>query len=93
MDLPSVVRGFGGICYPAHIDRDSNGLLTTLGTWPEALDVTAAEIRFEVPGGLPEELKIIRGSDAHKLADLPEGGFELPLDSPDFEGLKKYIGR
>ena len=92
MDLPSVIRAFGGVCYPAHIDREANGLLTTLGAWPDGLDSTAAEIRFALPGGLPDGLKIIRGSDSHTMADLPDGGFGLPLDTPDFNGLKKYIG-
>ena len=91
MELPSLVAEYGGLCWPAHVDRDSNGLFAMLGIWPEELDVRAAEIRFEKPDGVPEGLKIIRASDAHRFEAMPEGGFPLPLESADFEGLRKYI--
>lgn len=91
IDLPSVVREFRGICYPAHIDRDANGLLAILGTWPEDLDTAAAEIRFKLPDGIPESLKILQASDAHRLEALPDGGYPLPLKSADFNGVRDYI--
>lgn len=91
MDLPQVVAAYGGLCWPAHVDRDANGLFAMLGTWPEELDVPAAEIRYEKPEGLPEGLKLIQASDAHDLATLAGGGFPLPLDRADFAGLKKYV--
>lgn len=91
MDLPQVVAEYGGLCWPAHVDRDANGLFAMLGTWPEELDVPAAEIRYEKPKGLPEGLKLIQASDAHDLATLAGGGFPLPLDRADFAGLKKYV--
>ena len=91
IDLPELVRGFGGICYPAHVDRDANGLLAILGTWPEELRVPAAEIRFDIPDGLPGGLKIIRSSDAHRIADIAAEGCPLELATPDFEGLRAYI--
>jgi hypothetical protein len=43
------------------------------------------------PGGNPRSLRIIRSSDAHRLCDMPEGGFPLPLETADFEGLMKYL--
>ena len=91
MDLPELVRSYDGICYPAHVDRDANGLLAVLGLWPEDLDVTAAEVRFKVPDEVPKNLKILQASDAHRLEALPEGGF--PLDAPEasFAGIREYI--
>ena len=91
MELPEIVKGYDGICYPAHVDRDSNGLLAILGMWPEDLDVTAAEVRFELPDAVPKHLKILQASDAHRMESLPEGGYPLPLRSADFEGLREYI--
>ena len=93
MDLPKLVEEFGGICYPAHIDKDSNGLISTLGFWPEDLNVAAAEVNRKTPCGIPESLKIICASDAHQIEDMSETGFPLPLSSPSFNGLKKYIGK
>lgn len=92
MDLPAIVSRYGGLCWPAHVDRDANGLFAMLGTWPEDLEVSAAEIHASLPSGVPEHLKIIQASDAHDFETLSEtGGFELPLESADFAGLKKYI--
>ena len=46
LDLPGIVAGYGGVCYPAHIDREGNGLLGILGAWPPELDVRAAEVNL-----------------------------------------------
>ena len=102
MDLPGVVNKYSGICYPAHIDRAGNGLLSILGLWPMDLDVKAAEagLRGLAPGEkaspdilglIPENLKIIRASDAHRLQDLPLYGFEIDMESPDFTGLAQWL--
>ncbi len=91
MDLPAAVKEFGGLFWPAHVDRDANGLFAILGSWPKELHADAAEIRFRDPGGIPRRLKIVRGSDAHRLRDMPEGGFPLPLETPDFKGLRRYL--
>lgn len=91
LELPTFVQRFDGICYPAHVDRDANGLFAILGIWPEELQVPAVEIRHILPAGVPDGLKTIQASDAHRLEDLPDGGFVLPLESPDFEGLAHYL--
>ena len=33
-DAPALVKSYGGVCYPAHIDRDANGLIAILGDIP-----------------------------------------------------------
>ncbi len=91
LELPAFTRRFDGICYPAHVDREANGLFAMLGIWPEELDVPAVEIRSVLPAGVPDGLKTIQASDAHRLEELPEGGFVLPLESPDYAGLARYL--
>ena len=34
-EICSVVNKFNGVCYPAHIDRDANGIIAILGTLPD----------------------------------------------------------
>ena len=92
LELADFVRPFGGLMYPAHVDRDANGLFAMLGAWPQELQVPAVEIRHVLPPGVPDGLKTIMASDAHRLMDLPEGGFPLPLPSADFAGLAHYLG-
>ena len=105
LDLPGIAAGYGAICYPAHIDREGSGLLSSLGAWPAELDVHAAEVRGELKvesgewrvesGGLgfliPGGLKIIRASDAHSLRGIPDKGFPIELESIDFTALAAWI--
>lgn len=91
LDLPVMVREYEGLFWPAHVDRESNGLFSVLGAWPKNLPADAAEIRFRDPGGIPLALPRITASDSHRLQDMPEGGFPLPIETPDFDGLAKYL--
>ena len=92
-DAPELVSSFGGVCYPAHIDRDSNGIIAVLGTLPDSPEFPAFEFHFQ--GKIDEYVErygirdkvIVVSSDAHCLTDIrdKENYFELsPTDeSPD----------
>lgn len=77
-EAPSIVSGFGGICYPAHIDRDSNGIIAVLGAFPENPTFSCAELhskeRLEEYAQLSriKEDKLIISSDAHFLWHIKE---------------------
>lgn len=71
-----VVKEFRGICYPAHIDRDSNSIIAVLGTLPENYEFDYYEL---YDAGRKEEFSLkysispdrfIIDSDAHYLTDL-----------------------
>ncbi len=73
-EVAALVPEYSGVCYPAHIDRESNGIVAILGTFPSLPHFTAAE--FNDAGNIPEynakyaELKgkrIMVSSDAHYL--------------------------
>ncbi len=75
-EAPSIVKKYGGVCYPAHIDRDANGIIAVLGTLPESPHFSCVEIR---DSDKVDELKnrfslhertIILSSDAHYLQDV-----------------------
>jgi len=91
IDLPDIVKAYDGLFWPAHVDRSSNSLMAMLGSWPKELRADAVEIQYSDPGGIPVSLKRIRASDAHRFRDMPEGGFLLPLATPDFNGLAEYL--
>ncbi|MEE0840363.1 MAG: PHP domain-containing protein, partial [Acutalibacteraceae bacterium] len=42
-DAVRLVKSFGGICYPAHIDRQANGIIATLGTLPASPNFSCVE--------------------------------------------------
>ena len=84
-EVPSLVAEFGGICYPAHIDRQSNGIISVLGTFPDTPHFNCVEFHdgskateYVQKYGLQDK-KIIVSSDAHNLTDMrdKENYFEL----------------
>ncbi len=84
-DAPEFVENFGGICYPAHIDRQANGIISVLGTLPSTpyfknVEINRREnIEKYVKDYSLEDKRIIVSSDAHCLTDMrdKENYFEL----------------
>jgi PHP family Zn ribbon phosphoesterase len=91
-ELYDEARRYGGLFWPAHIDKPSNSLYSVLGCWPEDLKADAAELYYETDHeDIPPEIHRIRCSNAHRLWDLQWSGCELPLEAPDFQSLKNYL--
>lgn len=68
------VEEFHGVCYPAHIDREANGLLSILGAFPEQPAFLCAELKEEANRFLAGNRRILVCSDAHRLWELKEAG-------------------
>jgi Predicted metal-dependent phosphoesterases (PHP family) len=76
-DISELVESYGGVAYPAHIDRDSFSIVASLGVLPEdanfsAIELTRAcdyddflKIHPEIEGK-----SVIRSSDAHYLENM-----------------------
>jgi len=85
-EAPSLVESFGGICYPAHIDREANGVIAVLGAFPETPKFYCAEFHNrEKINDYADDIefgsdKIIISSDAHFLWDIKEKLDYLTLD-------------
>ena len=89
-DVPPLVKKYDGICYPAHVDREANGILTTLGVFPpeprfavcELHDMKKAEPLSKFHPSM-QKMLWVSGSDAHYLWDIrdKEHYFEL-VDEP-----------
>ncbi len=81
-----LVEQYGGVCYPAHIDRMSNGMIAILGTIPESLPFTSVEFHSEdntEEYSRKYDLKdkrVIISSDAHCLTDLDDRRNSLMLE-------------
>ena len=89
-EAPDLVRSFGGVCYPAPIDRDANGIIAILGTLPPTPSFGCIEIRsadnvseYTEKYGLSEKTVVV-SSDSHYLTDINETKFFFELDAdPD----------
>ena len=87
-EAPELVKGFGGVCYPAHIDRDANGIVAILGTVPPTPGFSCVEMRdaekiteYKEKYNLSDKL-IIVSSDSHYLTDIDETNNFFELDTP-----------
>lgn len=75
-DVAKIVPKYDGICYPAHIDRPSNGIIAVLGTFPEtpyfsSVELNNSENREEYISKYSlNDKNIIVSSDAHILTDM-----------------------
>ncbi len=85
-DAFSLACSFGAVCYPAHVDRESNGILAVLGDLPEKPVFSHAE--FREPDKRDEwcarypRLKRLRplfGSDAHRPDAIVDASFSIEI--------------
>lgn len=83
----------GGVCFPAHIDRSSNGIIAMLGDFPPEPHFTAFELNdiaslegclSRFPIITERGLVHVASSDAHYLTDISERGFEIELDDEPY---------
>ena len=77
--LWDLVRSYGGVMFPAHLDKSANSLISNLGFVPPDSQFTIAEVKdlsklHELKKRNPylEECRIISNSDAHYLEDIHE---------------------
>ena len=82
--LGEVVRNYHGVMVPAHIDKNSNSLLSQLGFVPEGCGFACFEVHdigkaAELRGRFPvlEECSVLCSSDAHRLEALHEREYFL----------------
>jgi len=101
----STVKSLGGVCYPAHIDRESNGMIAVLGDFPS--DVPFASFELNDGGSYGEyterfphikDKRYVVSSDAHNLWSISEAENFVLLDDEPYSSLKvadeliKYLG-
>lgn len=96
--LPELVKAYGGVCLPAHIDRESYSILSSLGDFPPELQVNAFELTpkadekyyFESYEFLKGK-RLLRSSDAHYLENMREKEFYLELEENSATALVEYL--
>lgn len=78
------VKSYGGICYPAHIDRSSYSVLSNLGTISSDMGFSAFEISDSGDLSTLKEkhpvlngMLCMRGSDAHYLENMSMDGYSF----------------
>ena len=90
-----IVKSFGGICYPAHVDREANGIIATLGIFPDDENfLNAGFHNGEKIEEYYEKFPVLKtrrplvSSDAHYLWDIRDKQYYLELDDEPYSGDK-----
>ena len=88
-EVADLVRRFGGVCWPAHIDKSSTSVFSNLGYFSPDWGFSVVEIADrsrigefapKIPGF--ENMLVLTNSDAHYLWNISEG--ENFLSTDDF---------
>ncbi len=97
-DLNELVNEYDGVCYPAHIDRNSYSIISSLGDFPPEVESRCFEL---TPNAKAEEYLqkypatkgklIIRSSDAHYLENMREPEFMIDLYENSAKALIDYL--
>ena len=89
-ELTELVAAHGGAAFPAHIDRDENGIIAALGCVPEEDNFTCVEFRssenieeYTRTYGL-EGMTVLTDSDAHYLWDINEAEHYVMLEDEPY---------
>ena len=87
----SLVHSYGGICYPAHVDRSANGIIAILGDFPEYLGFSACEFYDQTMYesyckrySAIKQCMTVCSSDAHNLGQIRDADSFFDLDDEPY---------
>ena len=94
------VESYGGICYPAHVDRESNGIIATLGTFPEEPAFRFAECndaanieKYREKYPVLADKPVLVSSDAHYLENMREAQHFFELEGESEQEIRTDLFR
>ena len=97
--LWELVRGFGGVMFPAHVDKTANSLIANLVFIPPDSKCVTAEVkdlgklhRVRKENPYLEGCRIISNSDAHYLEDIHEPQLRLQVRERSVRGVLEVLG-
>lgn len=98
--VPQIMKEFGGVSFPAHIDRSSYSVISNLGMIDEYMGFTAAEItknadKNEYIKKYPvlEKMNILTSSDAHYLENIGEGMGKINADACEIDKILSILSK
>ena len=97
-EAAALVREYGGLAYPAHIDRDSFSVLANLGLWDPEMGFSLAELSRRCPPELLHRpdlagLRFVTGCDAHYLDQIPDAEQAMALPERSPQAVLRWLSR
>lgn len=86
-------RSLRGIPVPAHINRGSNSILSSLGFIPEHMSFRSVEVCKDIapPSIELERYHVLCSSDAHELSQILEREHFISVSERSVEGILTYL--
>lgn len=91
-EIADRVLSLGGVCIPAHLDREANSMLVSLGTVPSAFPTKVIELsrrtdprRFFTMHPELSDYQYITNSDAHRLEVIAENALHDDAETTSIE--------
>lgn len=98
-EVVALAEKYGGVAYPAHIDRPSHGILQMLGGIDEDMGFTAVELSSAATEDQVKEWQqkgyiVVRSSDAHYLHNINEQSSNFfELDCADAQRVLSKLAK
>ncbi len=96
--VPELVKKYGGVAFPAHIDRDSYSVISNLGGIDLSMGFNCAEITDEADveaylSKYPDlkKMTLLTDSDAHYLENMNMNPRHLELDSLSAQSVVDFL--
>lgn len=99
-DAYEKVLEYNGVVFPAHIDRDANGIIAALGTFPESPAFSLFELNdgnnltsYKEKFPIIKDLRHLVNSDAHYLENIqePEPFITVPESAETPKQIRRCI--
>ena len=97
-EVHALVGRYGGISFPAHIDRDSYSVVSALGTFSSTWGFSAAELTRHADEAAYRTrypqlcgCTILRNSDAHYLEDIGCAGGEMEAECLEWDSVVRAL--
>ena len=94
LNIPAAIKKvgeFGGVCYPAHIDRPSNGIITVLGDIPPEYGFRSVEFNdraneaaYREKYAVVKNARALVSSDAHRLWNISMAENTVGIDDEPY---------
>lgn len=97
-DVCTTVENYGGVCYPAHIDRNSYSVLSNLGMITEDMGFNAVEMTADADRNtlismhpILKNATVFVDSDAHYLENMKEAENVIDVPENSAKAVINYI--
>lgn len=96
--LKSLTESFGGVCVPAHVDKQAYSIYSNLGSIPPEYGFTTLELsarsasaEFASKMNLKENYRLIQSSDAHYLENIMEKTNFINIYENSTKNILEYL--